>query len=178
MRPLDARQRDLCGALSGLLSYPGPETRPLARAALKLATNGPAETPIACFAKMAERLADVALEELYTSTFDLQATCVPYVGHHLLGDDPRRGPFLAKLVELFEAAHYKQGPELPDHLREILACLSMAPPCQDLDDLVDEALVPALEKMTQSLQVAGNPYANLLLAAQAIFVRAESEVPS
>jgi len=164
----DAQQRALCQALSGLLSYPGAEARQQAAAARELGRDTGLAEPLARFAERTGRLSPAALEELYTSTFDLQAACLPYVGHQLLGDGPQRGPFLARLVEVYRDGGYTARHELPDHLTEALAFLAVAPPSAERDDLVVDGLQPALVKMLDGFEDRDNPYRDLLVAAQAL----------
>lgn len=163
---IDTRQRSLCQALSALLSYPAADAGASARAACELAAGTLAAGPVSRFAAAAGRLPAEALQEIYTSTFDLQPACAPYVGHHLLGDSPLRGPFLARLVEVYDSGGYRAREELPDHLAEVLAFLAVAPPSAERDDLVSDGLVPALARMLDCLQDRGNPYRELLVAVQ------------
>lgn len=166
---IDARQRSLCQALSALLSYPGADAAARARAAGELAEGTPAAAPLSRFAAAAGRLAADELREIYTSTFDLQPPCAPYLGHQILGDSPLRGPFLARLVEVYAASGYRAGAELPDHLAEVLAFLAMAAPSEERDDLVRDGLLPALARMLESLPDRENPYRELLWAVQELF---------
>jgi nitrate reductase delta subunit len=166
---IDARKRSLCQALSDLLSYPGADAAARARAAGDLAEGTAAAAPLSRFAAAAGRLPADELREIYTSTFDLQPPCAPYVGHQLLGDSPLRGPFLARLVEVYAASGYRAREELPDHLAEVLAFLAMAAPSEERDDLVRDGLLPALTRMLEGLRDRENPYRELLLAVQELF---------
>ncbi len=102
------------------------------------------------------------MEELYTNTFDLQAVCHPYIGHHLFGESYKRGTFMAKLVEGYGAFGYTPGQELPDHISVALQFLSLGPEARGSEfgrGLLTEGMQPALEKMAQSMESqAGNPY--------------------
>jgi nitrate reductase delta subunit len=64
------------------------------------------------------------MEELYTSTFDLNAICYPYVGYYLFGDGNHRGMFLSGLKEHYRICHFSAGNELPDHLGVMLRFLA------------------------------------------------------
>ncbi len=171
----DARQRSLCQALSALLSYPAADAAPRARAARDLAEGTGAAAPLSRFAAAAGRLAADDLREIYTSTFDLQPACAPYVGHQLLGDSPLRGPFLARLVEVYAASGFRAREELPDHLAEVLAYLAMAAPTAERDDLVRDGLLPALTRMLEGLQGRENPYREVLIAVQELLRPGRSE---
>ena len=165
----DARQRSLCQALSTLLSYPAGDAAAGAGAARDLAEGTAAAGPLSRFAVAAGRIAGDDLQEIYTSTFDLQPACAPYLGHQLLGDSPLRGPFLARLVEVYAASGFRAREELPDHLAEVLAYLAMAAPTAERDDLVRDGLLPALARMLEGLPDRENPYRELLWAAQELF---------
>jgi nitrate reductase delta subunit len=181
---IDARQRSLCRSLSVLLSYPDADAAGSARAACELGAGTPAAGPLSRFAAAAGRLPAETLQEIYASTFDLDPACAPYVGHHLLGDSPLRGPFLARLVEVYDSGGYRAREELPDHLAEVLAFLAVAPPSAERDDLVSDGLLPALVRMLDSLKDRGNPYRELLVAVQELLrpvrsadrIRAQPEV--
>src|SRR5574339_969354 len=114
------------------------------------------------------------LEELYTTTFDMQPVCYHYIGYQLFGESYKRGAFMAQLNEAYHAFGYSAGQELPDHLSIVLRFLGLDTEnrqgnfCQAL---MSEGLKPALGKM---LQVFGtrseNPYFDLLSALQSFLV--------
>nr|BAL54611.1 nitrate reductase 1, delta subunit [uncultured prokaryote] len=113
------------------------------------------------FAEKLKSYSRERLEEIYTSTFDLQPLCYPYAGYHLFGDDYRRSQFMAKLKE-----HYRQKGfsfeknELPDHIGVILTYMGSV----DEDETVlKECLLPVVEKMISLLNNSpNNPYFDLL----------------
>jgi nitrate reductase delta subunit len=139
-----------------------------ARRARDLAESGtPAAAALSRFADASASIAPSALEELYTATFDLQPACTPYLGVQLLGDDsPVRGPFLAKLAEIHSEEGFRPREELADHLAEVLGFLAVARPGPARDDLLEDALLPALGKMIESFDELENPYRELLVAAR------------
>lgn len=160
--------RRLYRTLSELLAYPRGQAGALARAALALAGAGPASGPLARFAAAAEAMAPAALEELYTTTFDLDPACAPYVGVQLLGEeDPIRGQLLARLAGIYADEGYAPREELPDHVAEVLGYLAIARPGPARDDLVADGLVPALDRMVEKLAGGSNPYRELLVATRA-----------
>ncbi len=174
---LDARRREICGALSELLAYPRGDLAGTAGRAAELAGGSAAAAPLARFRDRALAADLPAIQELYTETFDLQPACTPYVGHQLVGDSPVRGPLLARLVEVYAQGGYRAREELPDHLCEVLGFLAVAPPGPLRDDLVQDGLLPALGKMIEGLPDAANPYRDLLLAARDLFAPAVAERP-
>jgi nitrate reductase molybdenum cofactor assembly chaperone NarJ/NarW len=108
------------------------------------------------------------LEEIYTDTFDLRPACYPYVGHHLFGEDNRRGEFMAGLKKRFLACGFSAGPELPDNLAVILKFLPRCPGGEEKDELVREGLVPALDRMISGFPESGNPYLGVLRALRRV----------
>jgi nitrate reductase delta subunit len=174
---LEARRCEICGALSALLAYPrGDLAGPAGRAA-ELARGTAAAEPLARFGARALAGDLPAIQELYTATFDLQPACTPYVGHHLVGDSPMRGPLLARLVEVYALGGYRAREELPDHLCEVLGYLSVAPPGPLRDDLVRDGLLPALGRMIEELPDPANPYRDLLVAARELLSPAAAGRP-
>jgi nitrate reductase delta subunit len=162
----EARQRSLFRALSELLAYPGAGAAETARAARALAEGTLAGRPLSRFEAAVRRIPADRLREIYTATFDLEPACAPYVGHQIVGDSPLRGPFLARLVEVYAAAGFRAREELPDHLAEVLAFLAVAQPSAERDDLVRDGLAPAVERMLEGFQERENPYRDLLVAVQ------------
>jgi len=115
------------------------------------------------------------LEELYTTTFDMQPVCYPYIGYQLFGESYKRGAFMAQLNEAYHAFGYSAGRELPDHLSIVLRFLGLDAEnrqggfCQAL---LSEGLTPALGKMLQAFGAQSeNPYVALLLALQSFLVQ-------
>lgn len=91
------------------------------------------------------------LEEQYTALFDLQPDCSLHLGHHLFGEDRRRGAFMAGLAAHYRRRNFSCGNELPDHLPVLLRYLTAAPPQPEDQDLVDLVLKPALQKIVLKL---------------------------
>ncbi len=105
------------------------------------------------------------MEELYTSTFDLQVVCYPYVGYQLFGESYKRGAFLARLNEGYRARDFTIGTELPDHLPIILRFLALGGTGEFGQTLLGEGVVPAVDKMAQTFGENGdNPYSGVIRA--------------
>lgn len=105
------------------------------------------------------------VEEIFTSTFDLQGICCPYVGHYLFGDNYQRSWFMARLSEGYHNKGFSCGNELPDHVAMILRFLALGSEDEFSKVLLKEGLLPSVEKMEQSF--AGdsqNPYRQVLRA--------------
>ncbi len=102
------------------------------------------------------------VEEIYTRTFDLQATCCLYVGHHLFGDGNRRGIFMARLKEHYRISGFLYDHELPDHLSVMLRYLATGNRA-DREELITLCIIPALEAMIDGLD-GTNPYRGVFQA--------------
>ena len=116
------------------------------------------------------------LKELYTTTFDMQPVCFPYVGYHLFGESYKRGAFMARLNEAYRASGYSPGQELPDHISVILRFLGMDSTNRQGEfchTLLYEGLVPASEKMLKVFgEASENPYFGLISALHHFLVHA------
>ncbi len=99
------------------------------------------------------------MQEIYTRIFDLQPACYPYVGHHLFGEDYRRGLFMSGLKRHYFSSGFSAEKELPDHLAVMLRFLAQSPQDQESDELILECMIPALEKMLAGgVRQGDNPY--------------------
>lgn len=88
------------------------------------------------------------LEEIYTVTFDLEASCHPYVGYHLFGESYQRSTFLVGLKERYRAWGFDAGEtELPDRLSVMLRFLAVSGDEEQRQEIMSEGLLPALGKM-------------------------------
>lgn len=102
------------------------------------------------------------LEELYTTTFDLNPVATLEAGWHLWGEQYERGRFLADLRGLQERLGIEGGSELPDHLTLLLPTIASDPENTSLR----ETCVKAIDKILIPLEEHGNPYRHLLRAAR------------
>ncbi len=160
------RQQELLGAFAELLSYPVTDPAPVARRCRALASARGAGH-LDRFIARAERARGHEMEEIYSSTFDLDPACAPYVGHHLAGETPKRGLFMARLAEAYRQdgfAWSAGGGELPDHVPLVLRYLAAAPEGPSRRVVLEDALLPALGTMLDALSDPGNPYRDVLTA--------------
>lgn len=160
-------QPALLGAFADLLSYPADDPVPAARRCRDLAGRRGTAQLLATFLSRAERARPHEMEELYSSTFDLDTACAPYVGHHLCGESPRRGAFMARLADVYREDGFLEastGGELPDHLTVILRYLSAVPSGEKREALVAHALLPALDTMLAGPLDPDNAYRSVLAA--------------
>ncbi|HET8724446.1 MAG TPA: nitrate reductase molybdenum cofactor assembly chaperone [Anaeromyxobacteraceae bacterium] len=160
------RQRRVFGAFAELLSYPVSDPAPAARRCRELLSGRSADA-LGAFVSRAERARPHEMEEAYSSTFDLDPSCAPYVGHHLAGETPKRGIFMARLADAYREDGFEGGApsgELPDHLAVVLRYLAAVPSGARRQALLEDALVPALDRMLAALPDPESVYRPVLAA--------------
>ncbi|MBV9440249.1 MAG: molecular chaperone TorD family protein [Candidatus Eremiobacteraeota bacterium] len=138
-----------------LLDYPRPGAAEAARECVRLieVDSPDAAALVRDFAAFAERTPQNTLEEVYTATFELNATCHPYIGYHIFGEDYRRSQFLLELKELYRSHDFGAGIELPDHLSVLLQFMAI---CRDPElaaEIGREAIVRTLVPMIAGEEV-------------------------
>lgn len=134
---------------SDLLEYPRSDLskRVQEGEALVAAKNPDAAVLLGEFHNFIENTSLGKLQEIYTSTFDLDATYHPYVGHHLFGETYKRSAFMVGLKERYHTVDLDIGTEVADNLAVILRFLSLCDDVSQTDTITQDALLPALEKM-------------------------------
>jgi nitrate reductase assembly molybdenum cofactor insertion protein NarJ len=171
--------RDTLWRLSDLLAYPAPGLAvTAAECAVELAAGRPAAAErLARFAAWARAAGATAFEEAYTSAFDLAPVASPYVGDQLFGAGRERSLLLSGLRELRREAGLAEGVELADHVSEVLRLAAAPIPPDVRDDLLADALAPALRKMLAALEEARHPWADAVAAAVET-IEPRAEVPA
>jgi nitrate reductase molybdenum cofactor assembly chaperone NarJ/NarW len=166
MTTLERQKQVLC-AFAELLSYPATDPAPVARRCRDLLVRRDAAKHLAGFVSHAERARPHEMEELYSATFDLDPACAPYVGHHLCGESPQRGAFMARLADVYRQDGFLAGRpqgELPDHVSVVLRYLSEVSSGPGRQALLEDGLVPALDRMLAAPLDPGNVYRSVLAA--------------
>lgn len=172
--------------LADLLSYPHEGVADKARhCATLLREQAPeAAAELDEFAARAAGESVGRLGEIYTATFDLQPTCYPYVGYQLFGESYKRAALMIKLQEEYAKRGFAVKGELPDHVAVVLRFLS-GPVEEELRlALVEECLLPTLEKMKATFAGPENPYGAIVralaacLAAWFLAARPEAATPA
>lgn len=94
------------------------------------------------------------VQEVYTHTFDLQVIAYPYAGYHLFGESYHRGVFMATLkIHFRERGFQSDAKELPDYLPNLLQYLAHLEEMEDKlewEVLLEDCLIPALQKMEEA----------------------------
>ena len=94
---------------------------------------------------------DPKLEEEYVATFDCNPAVALYLGHHLYGDNQKKGAYLIRLKEEFGRHGFvPSGNELPDHLPLLLGFLAyLARKGEDAArrSFISECVLPGVERL-------------------------------
>lgn len=171
---------NLCLGFSELLSYPSERLKAAAADCdRQLKESDPdAAAAFAGFINFLEEQNIARIEEVFTSTFDLQALSYPYVGYQLCGESQARTMFLMRLQELYTKQEFSSGTELPDHLSVLLRFIGSIPDPQGNREIIVDALLPALEKIINGIEAQDHPYRHLLNALQIYLTNTvETELP-
>ena len=169
----------LFDSFAALLEYPASDFGDEAGRCLDLmrTINPEAAESLQRFANFIEENSLQRMQELFTTTFDMQPVCYPYVGFHLYGESYKRGAFMAQLNEAYHGIGYSAEQELPDNLAVILRFIGFDSEnrySEFSQALLSDGVLPSLEKM---LKVFGegseNPYFGLLTALNLFVVESK-----
>jgi nitrate reductase molybdenum cofactor assembly chaperone NarJ/NarW len=166
---------DFHQALADLLTYPEADYPQCVRTSLRVAT-GECRGLLEQFAQSIEGLKVWELQELFTRTFDMNPLCSLELGWHLFGENYDRGLLLVRMREELRRFGIQESTELPDHLTHVLKLLA----CMDHDtgaDFAAACVLPALEKMLNTICGKQNPFENVLLAILAFLHAQFPEIP-
>ncbi len=145
--------------------------------ALVSASSPEAAALLRQFLNVVEETPNGRLEEIYTGIFDLDSDCHPYVGYQLFGESYERSVFLLELKERYRSSGFETSEnELPDRLSVLLRFLSMSGDGIPSQEIIDEGLVPALDKMAREAEEeteeriprASDPYRQVLQALRSV----------
>jgi len=184
-RPLEP---ELAQAFADVLDYPRAPVDAAARTCERLVAEVSPEAAelLAGFCSFAESRPLGELQEAYTRAFDLdtlselEPTLYPYVGHHLFDENHKRSAFLVELSARYREHGFSQEGELPDHLVVVLRFVAACDDEELADELVQEALVPALARMkvgagTAAAGASGRDRYRQALGALAVLLGAAEE---
>lgn len=105
-----------------------------------------------------------AMMEKYAAIFDFSPARTLDLGYQLFGETYKRGIFLVKMKEAMEKYQIPLGNELPDHLPSVLRMLSVLKAEDEPRDLVEEVILPGVEKILRTFDGEGEAYRHALLA--------------
>jgi nitrate reductase molybdenum cofactor assembly chaperone len=151
-------QTRILGLFADLLEYPRPDLDVAATArecrALIAEESPEAVEMLDAFITFAERTPRDTIEEIFSATFDLNASCHPFVGYHLFGESYPRSLFMVELKERFRTEGFDHGTELPDHLGVLLRFVSTCSDEDMRDEITRDAILPTLGPMTSAPESA------------------------
>lgn len=157
--------------MAEMLSYPQPGLQTKVRESMEILTAENMPGAAAELEKFHAYCGDHPLgelEEIYSSTFDLNPLCSPYVGYYLFGDNHKRSEFLVRLKKDFGAFDFTVEGEMPDHIAVMLRFLALLEDEYPNHSFIRECLEPALGEMEKKAK-DGNPYSNVIRALSLIF---------
>jgi nitrate reductase delta subunit len=153
------------------------------------ATSSEAAVLLRQFRRFLEETPNGQLEEVYTGIFDLDAACHPYVGYQLFGESYERSAFIVELKKRYRSSGFEASEsELPDRLSVLLRFLSMSGDGDPNQEIINEGILPALDKMAKEAKEAeeaeeadgqlpphgSNPYRQVLEALRLVLERLQS----
>jgi nitrate reductase assembly molybdenum cofactor insertion protein NarJ len=144
---MSARRKQF-GPVAALFVYPRIEYEGAVQNAMSAV--GSAAPALFAFMREIEGMPLSALQELYTSTFDLQPSCSLDLGWHLFGEEYERGLLLARIRRELRAHGIAESHELPDHLSHAMLLLARMED-DDADNFVCAVVAPALERMLKAM---------------------------
>lgn len=148
---LFSRRATVLGLFADILDYPAPG---LARKAAECAALIGAAQPEAAamldrFRGFAEETPLGKLQEFYSGFFDLNSICHPYVGYQLFGENYKRSIFLVGLKKAYRAEGFEADTtDIPDRLSIVLRFVAHSKGGEEIDELLNRGVLPALERMT------------------------------
>lgn len=160
-------------SLARMLDYPGGKEGLLADSdtVSRVLEAKDIDPPLAPFARFVESSTLAGLQEEYVATFDFNPAVAPYLGHHLYGDNQRKGAYLIRLKQEFGRHGFaSSGPELPDHLPLVLGFLAFL--ARNAEDgvrrsFISECVLPGVERLSSAFSVRKNsPWKPVVEAAK------------
>ena len=159
--------------LAQLLDYPQDRDGLLASygdLASYLETSGHV-SPAAPFAAFVASSTLAELQEDYVANFDFNPAAAPYLGHHLYGDNQKKGAYMIRVKQEFGRHDFTpEGCELPDHLAVLLGFLAhLARRGEDSfrRNFIEELVLPGLNKLVEGYaRHAASPWLALIMAAE------------
>jgi nitrate reductase delta subunit len=124
-----------------------------------------------------------ALQEEYVATFDFNPATAPYLGHHLFGDNRKKGGYMIRLKQDYGRHGYvPPGVELPDHLAVVLgflAHLAREEGDEARKSFIAESVLPGMERMAALFaDRKESPWKQVVDAARQLCAADCKEVPS
>lgn len=133
-----------------------------------------AECAMAPFAAFVETSTAAQIQEEYVATFDFSPKVAPYLGHHLFGDNQKKGEYLIRLKgEYGRYGYAPPGNELPDYLPLVLGFLAHRARLESgisQGAFIAGSVLPGVEKLAASFEASrpDSPWRPVVEAARLI----------
>jgi nitrate reductase delta subunit len=153
---------DCYDSLARMLDYPGEKEGILAecKKAGRMLEARDIESPLEPFAMFVETSSLSRLQEDYVATFDFNPAVALYLGHHLFGDNRKKGAYMIRLKQEFGRHGFiPSGNDLPDHLPQVLGFLAhLARNAGDgaRRSFIAECVLPGVERLGANLSARKN----------------------
>ncbi len=152
----DVVSQRILGLFADILEY--PQTSIVQQVgeceALVSACNTEAAALLRQFLNFVEETSNGDLQEIYTAIFDLDGDCHPYLGYQLFGESYERSAFLVELKARYRSGGFEAPEnELPDRLSEVLRFVSVCSDKSANEEILQEGVIPALDKLTTDVGV-------------------------
>jgi nitrate reductase delta subunit len=122
---------------------------------------------ISSFAGFAAASSLATLQEEYVATFDFNPATAPYLGHHLFGDNQKKGGYMIMLKQEYERCGYApSGNELPDHLAVLLgflAHLARQDGAGARQQFITECVLPGMERLNDAFSARQDSHWKVLI---------------
>lgn len=148
---LFSRRAAILALFADVLDYPAPGLAKKSAdcAALIGSAQPEAAALMSRFREFAEETPLGKLQEVYSGFFDLNSICHPYLGYQLFGENYKRSAFLVGLKKAYrEEGFHTDSSEIPDRLSLVLRFVAESKGGEEIDELLNRAMLPALERMT------------------------------
>ncbi|HBG04354.1 MAG: nitrate reductase molybdenum cofactor assembly chaperone [Geobacteraceae bacterium GWC2_58_44] len=128
------------------------------------------ESPAAPFQALVRSSTLAELQEDYVAHFDFNPAAAPYLGHHLYGDNQKKGAYMISVKQEFGRHDFEPAEnELPDHLAVLLSFLAHLARRGEHDfrrRFIEEMVMPGLDKLVASCAPrSASPWLTLVEAA-------------
>lgn len=125
------------------------------------------DSSLASFAEFAAPSSLAALQEEYVATFDFNPATAPNLGHHLFGDNQKKGGYMIMLKQEFERCGYTPaGVELPDHISVLLgflAHLAQQGEHRARQPFIAECVLPGVERLHAAIATRQDSHWKILV---------------
>ena len=139
------------------------------------------ESPLEPFGRFVETSTLARLQEEYVATFDFNPVVALYLGHHLFGDNRKKGAYLIRLKREFGRHGFTpSGNDLPDHLPLVLGFLAyLARNAEDgvRRSFLSECVLPGVDKLSAAFSARGDSPWKPVVEAARLLCAADSALP-